>query len=92
MTFKQVLSGYRTITQIYAYAQDHLRDWIPRLPAYQFFVGRLNRLGSVFPNWRCVGSVARLTYGIVDWRHVIDSIPVVMATESRRYRAKVASY
>ena len=85
------LRGYRAITQIHDYAQDHLHDWFPRLPAYQTFVGRLNRLGSVFAElamrWISCATYSR----IVDLRHVIDSIPIVMAIESRRYQAKVAS-
>lgn len=86
-----ILRGYRTVTKIHDYTQDHLHDWFPKLPAYQTFVDRLNRLESVFQalvmRW-----ISCATYpGVIETKHIIDSIPIVMAVQSRRYKAKVAS-
>lgn len=36
------------ISQIYSYANQHLRSWFPRLPSYQAFNNRLNRLSEAF--------------------------------------------
>ena len=34
--------------QIHNYAKNHLRDWFPKLPSYQAFVNRLNKLSGAF--------------------------------------------
>jgi hypothetical protein len=36
------------IKQIHEFANDHLRSWFPRLPSYEAFYIRLNRLGEAF--------------------------------------------
>ena len=35
---------------IYNYTKDHLSEWFPKLPSYQAFCYRLNRLASALQN------------------------------------------
>ena len=37
------------VKSIHAYAEKYLHDWFPKLPSYQTFNNRLNRLAAVFP-------------------------------------------
>lgn len=37
------------VKSIYTYAIKYLHSWFPKLPFYQAFCSRLNRLASVFP-------------------------------------------
>lgn len=37
------------VKSIYDFTRKHLLDWFPKLPSYQAFSGRLNRLASAFP-------------------------------------------
>lgn len=86
-----LMQGQRKISKIYEYTHNHLLSWFPKLPAYQTYVDRLNRLDAVLK-----ALVMRLVsvshfHGLVEARHMIDSIPIVMAHEPRHKRAKVAS-
>ncbi len=37
------------VKSIYDFTRKHLLDWFPKLPSYQAFNGRLNRLAAAFP-------------------------------------------
>ena len=43
-----ILRGYRTISVIHRYAQDHLSDHFPKLCGYAAFVHRVNKLSNGF--------------------------------------------
>ena len=85
-----VLRGQHKLKGIHTYANDHLRDWFPRLPSYQTFVSRLNRLSPVFAELAMRWESFAFYPGLVESKHIIDSTPIVMARESRRLRAKVS--
>ena len=86
------------ITDIYDYADNHLRPWFPDLGSYQAFNYRLNKLHQVFPP---------LIQLLIDYKmervnpenyvfyqdlilSVVDSMPVILAKGARSYSAKVA--
>jgi len=75
---------------IYNYALDHLLEWFPELPSYTAFVKRLNRFDSLMQG---------LTEVILDdfsgndlnkLVRLVDSMPVIMASEKRSSKARVA--
>ncbi len=79
-----------TVKAIYHYIGDHLRTWFPRLPTYQTFTDRLNRLGAVFQallETILVGSDRR---GLREAVKLLDSMPVIMAQRGRGDTARVA--
>lgn len=86
-----IMRHKRTIQDIYEYTQDHLLDWFPKLPSYGGYVQRLNKLSSVFP--ALLEGLQEQWPTIRGWLPVLllDSMPVVLAKEKRRYHAKVAS-
>lgn len=82
-----ILDKKREIRTIYDHACDYWRDWFPRLPGYGAYVRRLNRLAEVFPallEKLCPEEELLTDIGLV------DSQPVILAQQSRRFNAKVA--
>lgn len=82
-----ILDKKREIQTIHRHAHDYWADWFPRLPCYGAYVRRLNRLAEVFPallERLCPEGPPSARVGLV------DSLPVVMAQQSRRFKAKVA--
>lgn len=76
---------------IYDYTQNHLLEWFPKLPSYQAFSERLNRLAPAFQAlaeyWLSVIGVdlgEQLDY-------IVDSCPIILAKGPRSGYAKVAS-
>ncbi len=72
-----------TVSQIYKYADRHLRSWFPELPSYVAFVKRLNRLGEAFRmlcgiilNLR-IPAECRLDYSL------LDSMPIITCSGKR---------
>lgn len=77
------------VKQVHRYIKDHWLSWFPKLPSYQTYDARLNRLVGTFPVLvgRLLGELARQS------RHserftLTDSMPIM--TCSNRRRAKVA--
>ena len=75
---------------IYNYTKNHLLEWFPKLPSYQAFSDRLNRLAPAFQAlaeyWLSVIGVD--LPGQLDY--IVDSCPIILAKGSRSGRAKVA--
>lgn len=81
--------GHTQIKSIHRFARRYLRSWFPRLPSYQAFNARLNRL--------CV-ALQRLSQDVLD-RHrpagiseteeVVDSLPILTCSGKRQ--GKVAA-
>ncbi len=75
---------------IYEYTKNHLREWFPKLPSYQAFSDRLNRLASVF---QALAEIWLSAIG-VDWNvekeYIVDSCPIILAKGARSSHAKVA--
>ena len=76
---------------IYEYTKNHLLEWFPKLPSYQAFSDRLNRLAPAFQAlseyWL---SVIGVNLGEVS-EYIVDSCPIILAKGTRSGHAKVAS-
>ena len=75
---------------IYEYTRNHLLEWFPKLPSYQAFSDRLNKLAPVFQalaeHWLCIIGVDSSVVS----EYIVDSCPVILAKGSRSGHAKVA--
>ncbi len=79
-----------TTKQMHSHIKKYWLSWFPRLPGYQQFNKRLNRLVSVFPVLlSSVLSEVELD-GVDLGTSLGDSMPIVLAQRSRSYSAKVA--
>ena len=69
--------------------ENYWRDWFPRLPSYQTFVLRLNRLEPTFQTFgaRLAGALAATR--TPEYDHLVDSVPVMLAQHGHSYRARV---
>jgi hypothetical protein len=87
---------YSEKKDIYQYTQDHLLDWFPKLPKYEAFSKRLNRISQAFmqlmnylyerqelPNW-----LIQAGYRI---DATVDSLPIMLVKGSLSDSAKVAT-
>ena len=85
-----IMQHRTTIKDIYNYTNNHLIEWFPNLPSYEAIVQRLNRLQEVF---------VPLLYEIQGYFpkeylkniRLIDSMPIIMAIDTRSSKATVAS-
>lgn len=88
-----VIQRRKQVKEIYMYADQHLRDWFPKLPTtYTAFVQRLNRVASVFSP---LIEVLLLHYPDAAFSRrdnplLIDSLPIILAHRGRRFKVKVA--
>ena len=85
-----VISGHYKVKNIYEYTRRHLRDWFPRLPSYEGFNYRINKLSHLFE-----GLVESLLADLPadirrDLPALLDSMPIIMAQGGRRFKACVA--
>lgn len=75
---------------IYEYTRNHLLDWFPKLPSYQAFSDRLNRLEPAFQ------ALAEHWLNIIGMdldehmEYIVDSCPIILAKGTRCTHAKVA--
>jgi hypothetical protein len=65
-------------------------EWFPRLPSYQTFVLRLNRLEPTFQTFGAVLSDALAARATPECDHLVDSLPVMLAQHGHSYGARVA--
>lgn len=65
------------------------REWFPRLPSYQTFVLRLNRLEPTFQTFGALLSGALAARRAPEFDHLVDSLPVMLAQHGHSYRARV---
>ena len=85
--FAVAMEQKRQIKGIHKHARRYWRDWFPRLPGYGAYVQRLNRIADCFPALLerfCETGEAASFAGLV------DSMPVILARQGRRFNAKVA--
>ena len=78
------------LRSIYDYTQEHLADWFPKLPSYQGFCYRINRL---FPAFQEIAErwMDRLSATSDDeFNYLVDSCPIILAKQKRSSHAKVA--
>ena len=75
---------------IYNYTRNHLLEWFPKLPSYQAFSERLNRLAPAFQAlaeyWLSVIGVE--LQGQIEY--IVDSCPIILAKGPRSGCARVA--
>jgi len=84
-----VMDKHRTVKGIYDDADRHLRPWFPRLPSYVAYVQRLNRVSDVFaPLLALIQQEQEAQNPGQVW--LIDSFPVALAKQGRRFKACVA--
>ena len=65
------------------------RNWFPRLPSYQTFVLRLNRLEPTFQTFGSVLSGTVAATSVPELDHLVDSFPVMLAQHGHSYSARV---
>jgi Transposase DDE domain len=65
------------------------REWFPRLPSYQTFVLRLNRLEPTFQTFGAALSDALAATSTSEVDHLVDSLPVMLARHGHSYGARV---
>ena len=76
---------------IYEYTKNHLLEWFPKLPSYQAFSDRLNRLAPAFQ------ALAEYWLGVIGVNlaeqldYIVDSCPIILAKGSRSGHARIAS-
>ena len=74
---------------VYEYTQMHFAEWFPKLPSYQAFCRRLNRLAPAFQALSEIWmEEKRGPYGL-DSAFAVDSCPVILAKQVRSDKAKV---
>jgi hypothetical protein len=69
--------------------RNYWREWFPRLPSYQTFVLRLNRLEPTFQTFGALLSGALAATRTPEADHLVDSLPVMLARHGHSYRARV---
>ena len=75
---------------IYNYTKNHLLEWFPKLPSYQAFSDRLNRLAPAFQ------ALAEYWLSVIgvdlqgQMEYIVDSCPIILAKGPRSGHAKVA--
>ncbi|MCL6582506.1 MAG: hypothetical protein K6U11_02600 [bacterium] len=79
------------LKDIYNYANNHLREWFPKLPSYVAFVQRLNRFDSLFPMLIELILNDFSESDLIPHIQLIDSMPIILAKAKRSAKAKVAN-
>jgi hypothetical protein len=69
--------------------EKYWREWFPRLPSYQTFVLRLNRLEPSFQTCGALLSHALAAERTPEADHLVDSLPVMLARHGHAYSARV---
>jgi len=83
------LEGCFEKKRMYRLIEKYWREWFPRLPSYQTFVLRLNRLEPTFQTFGAVLSGALAAQRTPEFDHLVDSLPVMLARHGHSYRARV---
>lgn len=84
-----IVQNMSKVKHIYQYTAQHLKDWFPQLPSYQAFNARLNRLEACF-NILINGLIKQDLVAKDIHEKVLDSLPIMVAGNSRSSSAKVA--
>lgn len=82
-----LMDNQRRIKDIHQHARRYWREWFPRLPGYGAYVQRLNRLSDCLPalvERFCETADGGAATGL------IDSMPICLARQGHRFKAKVA--
>ena len=86
-----ILEGKSCVKTIYEHASHHWRSWFPKLPSYVAFVQRINKLSTLFsPIIEALHQDIPLSLRYPQLPRVMDSMPIILAHQGRRFTAKVA--
>lgn len=77
------------VKEIHGFAKKHLLSWFPKLPSYQAFNERLNRMGGVFGQILAEVLSAAGPSGSGPACNIVDSLPIVICSGKRK--SKVAA-
>ncbi len=88
-----ILQNQKTVKSIHDFTKNFLANWFPNLPSYEGFLFRLNNLDQVFPELS-----TKLLQDEKFNQHqnnsekliVVDSLPIMMAKNSRAYKCRTA--
>lgn len=85
-----IIRGYAKVKDIYNYTCNHLSLWFPHLPSYPAFIQRINKISHLFEG--LVESLIAMlpTNNEQGSAILIDTFPIIMAHQGRRFKAKVA--
>jgi len=78
------------VKAIYNFLRDYWKSWFPNMPAYQNFIRRINYLAPAFQRL----SILLMREKVIDetiLSHLLDSLPIIVASEKRSGSAKAAS-
>lgn len=83
--------GQQLLTRkaIYNYTKTHLLDWFPKLPSYQAFCRRLNRIAGAFQVLADIWMKTLVSQNPGSCEFAVDSVPIMVACRSNSTRAKV---
>ena len=84
------LNGFYQKKAIYRFTRNYWAEWFPDLPSYQAFNRRLNLLETAFHS---IGAILLDTFKgerAAEIDHLIDSMPVMLASGAFSRRARVA--
>lgn len=73
------LQGCFEKKKMHDFVLNYWLDWFPRLPSYQTFVLRLNRLEPTFQTFGTVLADALAVEQSPEIDHLVDSLPVMLA-------------
>lgn len=85
-----IMSKYKDVKDIYTYTSRHLSEWFPSLPSYEGYVQRLNKL---WPSFKGLVEILLRDLPIKanqDLPALMDSFPIILAQQGRRFKACVA--
>lgn len=83
-------TGLSTRKDIYNFTKTYLLDWFPKLPSYQAFCRRLNRLAEAFAALAEIWTEKKLATIENSNCYLLDSCPITVATGSRSNYSKTA--
>lgn len=82
--------GLQTRKSIHAFIKEYLHDWFPKLPSYQAFCRRLNRLANAFAALAEIWTEEKLRSSEPTDTYILDSCPIMVSKGSRCNTAKTA--
>ena len=84
------LQGHFEKKAIHTFIKNYWLEYFPKLPAYQTFVARLNRLEATFQSFGAELQARLRVAHVPEVDQVIDSLPVMLARGGHAYTATVA--
>ena len=76
------------LKDIYNLANNHLKEWFPKLPSYVAFIQRINRLESLFPVLIELILNNFSDSNIFRDIRLVDSLPIILANAKRSSKTR----